>query len=278
MHFLGWETLGMTRKPYPSDGTDDEWAFGAPYLTLMRADAPQREHDVREGFHGRRRIVRTGSQRRMAPDDGPPWRTVDQQTQRWMAAGVFEAMLHDLRALIRLAQGKNERAPAAMFDSRTVQSAPESGKSAGYDGYKRRKGGKIHLAADALGVLLAAHVTPASEQERAHVQEWAEAGQEGTQDSAKIAEVDQGCTGDEPKQDARNAGSALVVVKLPEAKKGCVLFPKRRAVERRFAWTARFHRLARDVERLPEPFRSVHFLAFALLMVQTFVKTIAHIL
>lgn len=268
----------MSRQPYPSDVNDEEWAFVAPYLVLMREDAPQREHDLREVFNGLRWIVRTGSQWRLMPHDLPPWYTVYQQARRWIEAGVFEDMVHDLRALIRLAKGKKEQPTAAIFDGRTVQSTPESGKRAGYDGYKRRKGSKIHLAVDTLGLLLAAHVTPANEQERAQVQELAEAVQEATQDSVEIAYVDQGYTGDEPKQDAQKAGIELVVVKLPEAKKGFLLLPRRWVVERSFAWTTRFRRLARDFERLPETFRSPHFLAFAILMLQTFVKTIAHVL
>lgn len=75
----------MTRKStYPSDVTDDEWVFAAPYLTLMRADAPQREYDLRVIFNGLRRIVRTGSPWRYTPNDPPPWEMVYQQTQRWI--------------------------------------------------------------------------------------------------------------------------------------------------------------------------------------------------
>src|SRR6266498_1799578 len=96
----------MTRKPYPSDITDDEWAFVAPYLTLMKEDAPQREHDLREVFNAVRWIVRTGSPWRLPPHDLPPWEAVYQQSQRWIAAGVFEAIVHDLGALLRLAKGK----------------------------------------------------------------------------------------------------------------------------------------------------------------------------
>jgi transposase len=268
----------MTRKPYPSDVTDDEWAFIAPYLTLMKEDAPQRDHDLRAVFNGLRWIVRTGAQWRMLPNDLPPWYTVYQQTQRWIVAGVFEDMVHDLRALIRLAKGKKEQPSAAIFDGRTVQSTPESGDRAGYDGYKRKKGSKIHMAVDTLGLLLAAHVTPANEQERDQVKELAEAVQEVTHNSVEVAFVDQGYTGDDPKNDAEEAGIELIVVKLPEAKKGFILLPRRWVVERSFAWTSRFRRLARDFERLPETFRSLHFLAFVILMLQTFVKTIAHIL
>lgn len=268
----------MTRKAYPSDVTDDEWAFIAPYLTLMKEDAPQRDYVLREVFNGLRWIVRTGAQWRMLPNDLPPWYSVYQQTQRWIAAGVFETMVHDLRALVRVAKGKDENPTAVIFDGRTVQSTPESGGRAGYDGYKRKKGSKIHIAVDTLGLLLAAHVTPANEQERAQVQELAQAVQEVTQQSVQVAFVDQGYTGETPQQAAQAAGLELLVIKLPEAKKGFVLLPKRWVVERSFAWTTRFRRLARDFERLPETFRSLHFLAFAILMLSTFAKTLAQVL
>ncbi len=268
----------MSRKPYPSDVTDDEWAYVAPYLTLMKEDAPQREHDLRDVFNALRWIVRTGAQWRMMPNDLPPWHTVYQQAQRWIAAGVFEDMVHDLGALLRLAKGKKEQPSAAIFDGRTVQSTPESGERAGYDGHKRKKGSKIHMAVDTLGLLLAAPVTPANEQERAQVKEWAQAVQEVTQSSLEVAFVDQGYTGPLPEQAAKEAGIDLSVVKLPEAKRGFVLLPRRWVVERSFAWTARFRRLARDFERTPETFRSLHFIAFAILMLPNFIKSIAHLL
>ena len=268
----------MTRKPYPSDVTDDEWAFVAPYLILMKEDAPQRDHELRAVFNGLRWIVRTGAQWRMLPNDLPPWYTVYQQAQRWIAAGVFEDMVHDLRALLRLAKGRKEQPSAAIFDGRTVQSTPESGERAGYDGYKRKKGSKIHIAVDTLGLLLAAHVTPANEQESAQVKELAGEVQAATHNSVEVAFVDQGYTGQDPKNDAKEAGIELIVVKVAEAKKGFVLLPRRWVVEHSFAWTARFRRLARDFERTPQTFRSLHFLAFAVLMLQNFVKTIAHIL
>ncbi len=104
-----------------------------------------------------------------------------------------------------------------------------------------------------------------------------EAVQEETQQSVEVAFVDQGYTGDHPKNDAKEAGIELIIVKLSEAKKGFVLLPRRWVVERSFAWTARFRRLSRDFERLPETFRSLHFLAFAILMLQSFARTIAYL-
>jgi len=67
----------------------------------------------------------------MIPHDLPPWWVVYQQTQRWVKAGVFEAMVHDLRTLLRLAQGRKAQPSAVILDSRTLQSTPESGGRAG---------------------------------------------------------------------------------------------------------------------------------------------------
>src|SRR5438128_7033241 len=158
-----------TRKPYPSDVSDDEWAFVAPYLTLMKEDAPQREYSLREVFDGLRWIVRTGGEWRLMPHDLPPWYTIYQQSQRWLRAGVFEAIVQDLRRLLREIEGRAPEPRAAILDGRTLQSSPESGARAGYDGHKRRKGSKVHLAVDTLGYLLTLVVTPANEQERAQV-------------------------------------------------------------------------------------------------------------
>lgn len=266
----------MERQTYPSDVSDDEWSFVAPYLTLMTEDAPQREHDLREVFNGLRWIVRTGAQWRMMPHDLPPWAAVYQQTQRWLKAGVFEAIVDDLRAVLRLAQGRNEEPSAAIFDSRTLQSSPESGHRAGYDGAKRRKGSKVHLAVDTLGHLLALHITPANEQDRAQVGELAAAVQEVTGGTVELAFVDQGYTGDVPAQAAKEQGMRLEVIKLPEAKRGFVLLPRRWVVERSFAWMTRFRRLARDYERLPETLAGLHVLAFAVLMLHRFALVMAH--
>ena len=225
----------MTRKPYPSDVGDDEWAFVAPYLTLMREDAPQREHSLREVFNGLRWVARTGAQWRWLPPGAPwalpPWHTVYQQARRWLEAGVFEAMVGDLRRLLREVEGRAPEPRAAILDSRTLQSSPESGGRAGYDGAKRRRGSKVHLAVDTLGHLLALLVTPANEQDRAQVAELAARVQAATGETVEVAFVDQGYTGDAPAEAAAARGIRLEVVKLPEARRGFVLLPRRWVVE-----------------------------------------------
>ena len=197
----------MERKAYPSDVTDDEWAFVAPYLTLMTADAPQRSHSLREVCNGLRWLVRAGAPWRMMPKDLLSWEAVYQQTQRWVQAGVCETMVHDVRMLLQ------DRAQGAQLAT------------------------QVH---DVTGA------------------------------SVEMAFVDQGYMGAHPAQEAAAHGMQLEVVKLPAAKKGFVLLPRRGVVERRNAWAARFRRLARDDERLPETLASLHFLAFAILLLKRF--------
>ena len=258
----------MTRKPYPSDVSDAEWALVAPYLTLMTEEAPQREYSLREVFNGLRWLVRSGATCRMMPNDLPPWNVIYQQMQRWIKAQVFESLASDLRAVLRIVDGRNEQPTAAIFDSRTLQSTPESGARAGYDGAKRRKGNKVHLAVDTLGHLLALYVTAADQQDRAQVAELAKRVQVETGETVEVAFVDQGYTGDNAADAAAEHGIRLEVVKLPTAKRGFVLLPRRWVVERSFGWMSRFRRLARDYERLPETLAGLHDLAFVILMLK----------
>ncbi len=264
----------MSRKVYPSDVSDEEWEFVVSYLTLLREDAGQRVHSLRDVFDAVRWMVKAGCPWRMLPGDFPPWQVVEQQAKRWMAASCFESLVHDLREMLRRLQERNPRPTAAILDGRTLQSSPESGARAGYDGYKRKKGSKVHVAVDTLGHLLAPLVTPANAQERAQVGELARQVQEATQRSVDLAYVDQGYTGEKPAAAAEAHGIQLEVVKLVEAKRGFVLLPRRWVVERSFAWLARFRRLSRDYERLPSTLAGLHWLAFTSLSLSNLFKTL----
>jgi transposase len=260
------EKLQDYRIFYPSDVSDEEWEFCAPYLTLMDPEAPQRRHSLRALFNALRYIAKTGVQWRYLPGEFPPYHAVYQQAQRWIRAGVLEAMAADLRKLLRLLQDRASAPSAAILDGRTLQSVPESGARAGYDGYKRKKGSKAHVAVDTLGHLLAVAITPANEQERAQVDELCRQVQAATDQNVKVAFADQGYTGQEAAQQAQAHGIDLVVVQLAEAKKGFVLLPRRWVVERTFAWLARFRRLARDYERTSKNLAAYHWLAAISLM------------
>ena len=134
--------MSAPRTAYTSDVSDAEWEFVLPYLALMKSDAPQRSHDLREVFNGLRYVVRSGCQWRDLPHDLPPWHTVCQQTKRWFEAGVFEIIVHNLRSILRLrlAEGKNAQPSAAIFGAQVLQSTPESGERAAFNGHKHKKG------------------------------------------------------------------------------------------------------------------------------------------
>ena len=166
-------------------------------------------------------------------------------------------------------EGRDAAPSAAILDSRTLQSTPESGGRASYDGAKRRKGSKVHAAVGTLGHLLAPKVTAAHEQDRAQAEDLARAVQAATGDNVQLTYVDQGCTGERPAADAAQHGIKLEVVGHIEAKRGFVLLHRRRGVERSSARAARFRRPARDYERLAYYLAAYHWLAFALLMLQS---------
>ena len=250
--------MNTTRKSYPSDVTDAEWEFLLPYLTLMRENAPQREYSLRDLFNALRYVVKTGCQWRFLPHDLPPWTAVYQQARRWLEARVFETAAHDLREMIRLALERGPHPTAVIMDGRTLQSTPESGGRAGFDGHKKKQGSKVHIAV----------TTPANEQERAHVAALAHDVQAACGQSVQIAFVDQGYTGEEPSQAAEQHGIKLEVVKHTEAKHGFVLLPRRWVVERTFGWLGRFRRLARDYERITQTLQAWHWVAALALLLQ----------
>lgn len=149
-----------------------------------------------------------------------------------------------------------------------MRSSPESGERAGYDGAKRKRGSKVHLAVDTLGHLLTLHVTPANADDRAQVGQLAEAVQAATGDTVDLAYVDQGYTGEKPAKAARTHAIGLEVVKRPEAKRGFVLLPRRWGVERSFAWATHFRRLVKDYERSPSTLADLPIVAFVCLILK----------
>jgi transposase len=109
-------------------------------MTALPTDAGQRRYPLPEVFNGLRYLIKSGASWRMIPHDLPPWIIVSQQPRRWLEAGVFDALVADLRLLLRLQAGRTGQPSAVIWDSRTIrsiqsiQSTPESGARAGYDG------------------------------------------------------------------------------------------------------------------------------------------------
>ena len=125
---LGWHIKHEGSKTdYESDVSDEEWGFCAPYFTLiftlMKENAAPRDDTLRGLFNAVRYMNRAGCPWRMIPNDLPPWHTVQQQAQRWIKAGCFEAMAHDLREVLRVAAEKPAE-PLRRSSSMDARSSP----------------------------------------------------------------------------------------------------------------------------------------------------------
>lgn len=186
---------------------------------------------------------------------------------RWYERGCFENLAHDLRSLVREDALKEGVPTVALVDSRTLQSTPESGGRAGYDGGKRRKGSKIHAAVDTMGNVIALLVSSANEQDREQVYEVCREVQQITGDNIDVVIADEGYTGEQAEIDAAVNGVDLVVVKRPSGTQGFILLPLRWVVERTFAWKTRFRRLSRDLERLESSLLGFHWLAVSITLI-----------
>ena len=137
--------METTRKLYPSDISDAEWEFLVPFLTLMREDAPQREHAMRDLFDATRYVVKTGCQWRYLPHDFPPWSAAYQQARRWFDAGVFEAITHELRVIVRMIE---TRAQPSGVIRRSDDAIDPRERPRGLRWPQEKEGLKIHAAVD----------------------------------------------------------------------------------------------------------------------------------
>ena len=166
---------------------DDTYHFLLPYLLLSPKDTGQRKYPIREILNALLWVAHTGAQRGYLPHDVPPAETARQQAHRWFAAVCFKNAAHDLRLLCRVEKFRDDDPTAIIIDSRTLQSTPESGHRTGFDGAKKRKGTKVHLAVDTLGHFLAVLTTPANEQDRAQVKDLCLEVQEATGVKVEVA-------------------------------------------------------------------------------------------
>jgi len=112
---------------YPSDVTDEEWAYVAPLIPAPKTGGGKRRTEMRHVVNGIMYILSTGCQWRALPKDLPPRSTTHEYFTWWDRAGILDR-IHD--ALYATCREKAERQPApsaAIIDSQSVKSAEKGG-------------------------------------------------------------------------------------------------------------------------------------------------------
>jgi transposase len=239
---------------YPSQISDAMWAVMEPLLPARdpRRGGRPRVYQDRPVLDAIFYVLRSGCQWRMIPHDLVPWWTAYRWYRTWAADGTWDAVHDQLRALARIAAGRNPAPSAGVLDAQSVKSS-EGGQARGVDMGKKITGRKRHLITDTLGLVLVAAVTAASVQDRPGGRAalarlaaafpsvalvWADGGYANAIDAGLVGWA------------AQELGLLLEIVRRSDDVKGFQVLPRRWVIERTFGWLVRNRRLARDYERL----------------------------
>ena len=158
--------MPRTRRPYPSDLTDQEWNLLEPLLASPERRGRPPKWPARRVADAVFYLLRSGCAWRMLPREYPPWQTVYYHFRKWRLDGRLRQAHERLREAVREAQGRNPDPSGAVIDSQVVKGSGVGGPERGYDGAKRLSGRKRHLLVDTNGLVLSAHVHAASLHDR----------------------------------------------------------------------------------------------------------------
>jgi transposase len=237
------QRYSRTGLRYASDLTDAEWALIAPLLPAACGRGRPRSWPLRAILDAIFYVLRGGIAWRLVPTDFPPWQTVYRWFATWRDAGLFATINHALVMADRERAGRAASPTAAVMDSQSVRTS-ESGGPRGYDAAKKVKGRKRHALVDTGGRALLLQVHAADVQDRDGAVPLLRASR-GLFPWIERVFADAGYAAD------RVAAATRIVVEIVRKhpdQVGFAVHPRRRVVERFFAWLGRNRRLAKDVE------------------------------
>ncbi len=237
------------RKTYPTDLSDEEWAYLKIRLPASKLPGRLRAHSLRDIVDAIFYVLRSGCPWRFLPSDFPPWSTVYYHFRKFRMSGLWQRIFMVLRAAERKRVGKDPDASAAIMDSQSAKTTEEGAATNGYDAHKNVKGRKRHLLVDTLGLPLSVYVTPADVQDRAGARLLL-AGLKPLVPRLKKIWADGAYGGEKlAKWCEEQGGWEIEVVERDKEAKGFGVVAKRWIVERTFGWLGRNRRLAKDYER-----------------------------
>jgi putative transposase len=251
----------MTRKPYPSDLTDQQWALIEPLLPRpsrrRRPGRPRKTH-LREIVNALFYHAREGCTWRALPHDLPPWKTVYNYFQWWHWDGTWQKVLDTLRPLARVQAGRATTPRSAAIDSQSVKTAL-GGKERGTDGGKKVKGRKRHILVDSLGFLIAVVVTAANVDDARAAQAIFAQVRGRDFPRLRVVHADQKYHNYELYDwlSLHRRPYRLQIASRPPGQKGFKPLPVRWVAERTYAWQGRYRALSRDYEHTPESSETV---------------------
>lgn len=263
---------------YPSDMTDAEWEVLGPQARAVMAELRRGPggrpmvHRLRVVMDAVRYVVKYGVEWRALPADFPPWQGVYAFFERWSARGLPQRLVDRLRGRLRVGAGRRDAPTAAVVDSQSVKAADTVGAvTSGFDGGKKIKGRKRHVAVDSNGWLLTVLVTAASVQDRDGGHRLLALLRERFS-TITLVWADGGYAGRLVVWAAAVLRLSVTVVKRNDDVRGFVLLPRRWVVERTFGWLSRYRRLVRDYERLPEHHEAMVLWATTMIMTRQLVR------
>jgi transposase len=119
-----------SRKPYPSDLREGEWALLEPLVPAIKSGGRPARHSRREIVNAILYVVQGGNQWRAMPHDLPPWQTAYYYFRMWRNDGTWETIHSAMREQARKHLGREATPSAAILDSQSVKTSQKGASAA----------------------------------------------------------------------------------------------------------------------------------------------------